>query len=517
MSKLTPVAFHSFNQRHLYRRLAEHCLQLDGTKLKLVEGPEPNVGYPAVCNVAFRTVCEAVKGKPFVWLEADSIPTKAGWLKALEEEWKMAQSFGKSVLWTTDGKPPHDLCTGIGVYGPDALSLVPEGLADDGFDGYILKNHADKIHKTPVIQHCYGRYDDKGDVTLIRQPVVRKDAVIYHKDQFQDLISVEQHFGSSGDFGDIIYLLPLIQENGGGYLWLYDRPWTNRLSNRYHVIEPLLAAQPYLKAVALGNGRGVQFDMATFRKVYRPDQTLVTSQSNHGRLAYRLKTARGDKPWLTAPLNTDARGRVVIARSPRYHNNLFPWKKLVAHYGNAILFVGMKEEHEAFCRQFGVKVEHRVTKDFLDLAALIAGSDLFIGNQSSPYAVAEGLKHPRILECSLRVPDCIFPNRGQICFDGTLDYFPAGGGKPRTEIERAPRFKKEAWSVCPPGKWQFPGFPPQNDITALAHMVARSHGVKAADVKQVIYHHNCERLPDFFTEKTPALFERVQKAIRNAQ
>ena len=158
MSKLTPAVFYSFNQRHLIRRLVDHCLELDGTKIKLVEGPEPKVGYPAVCNVAFRRVCEAMKGKPFVWLEADSIPTQPGWLKALEAEWEEAKSFGKSILWSSDSNPPHDFCTGIGVYGPDALSLVPEGLDDDGFDGYILKNHADKIHKTPLIQHSYGDY-----------------------------------------------------------------------------------------------------------------------------------------------------------------------------------------------------------------------------------------------------------------------------------------------------------------------------------------------------------------------
>ena len=96
MSKITPVLFHSFNQRHLIARLVEHCRALDGTKIKLVEGPEPKVGYPAVCNVAFRTVCEAMKGKTFVWLEADSIPTQPGWLKALEAEWEVAKSFGKS-------------------------------------------------------------------------------------------------------------------------------------------------------------------------------------------------------------------------------------------------------------------------------------------------------------------------------------------------------------------------------------------------------------------------------------
>jgi hypothetical protein len=516
MSKLTPAVFYSFNQRHLYDRLIEHCYALDGTKIKKVIAPEPKVGYPAVCNVAFRTVCEAMKGKPFVWLEADSIPTQPGWLKKLEEEWEVAKAFGKSILWTNDSNPPHDLCTGIGVYGPDALSLVPEGLDDDGFDGYILKNHADKIHKTPLIQHSYGDYNSKGDVTLVRQPKVRENAVIFHKDQFQDLISVEKHFGSSGDLGDIIYLLPLIEAAGGGYLWLYDRPWTKNLSSRYPIIEPLLAAQPYIKAVGLGNGRGVQYDMATFRSVYRPDRTLTASQGEHGRKSYGLPVVKGDKKWIHVTPSPETKGRVVIARSARYHNSLFPWKRILAHYGNSILFVGIKEEHDAFCRAFG-NVEHRPTSDFLELAQLIAGSDLFIGNQSSPYAVAEGLKHPRILECNLRVPDCIYPNGGQVCYDGHLDFLPAAGGKQTEFFPRVPKYKKEAWSVCPPGKWQYPGFRPQNDISAMAQMVAREKQVKAPEARDLIYRHNCERLPDFFTEKHDGQFERVLKALSNAQ
>jgi hypothetical protein len=80
-----------------------------------------------------------------------------------------------------------------------------------------------------------------------------------------------------------------------------------------------------------------------------------------------------------------------------------------------------------------------------------------------------------------------------------------------------PNFKKDDWTVCPPGKWQYPGFPTQNDITALAQMVSREKGVKIADAKQSIYQHNCERLPDFFTERISVVFDRVQKAIRNAQ
>ena len=39
-------------------------------------------------------------------------------------------------------------------------------------------------------------------------------------------------------------------------------------------------------------------------------------------------------------------------------------------------------------------------------ARIIAGSKIFIGNQSTPFAIAEGMKHNRILETDITIPNC---------------------------------------------------------------------------------------------------------------
>ncbi len=510
---LTPVIFHSPNQRHLYSRLIHHCKELDGTEIVKVEGPEPKVGYPAVCNVAFRTVCKAMEGKPFVWLEADSIPVKKGWLKALEAEWQKAQAFGKEIVWTTDSNLPHDRCTGIGVYGPSALTLVPEHLSHDGFDGYILTHHADKIHKTPLIQHSYGSYDHKGDCTLHRNPKVRDDAVIFHKDQFQDLISIEKHFGHSGDLGDIIFALALIKEQGGGYLWLYDRPFTKQISSRFETIAPLLMSQPYIKATALSNGRGVQYDLSPFRSHYRPDRNLLASQCNYALKTYGLPFAHGETAWLTAKKDKRTKGRVVIARSPRYHSRFFPWKRLLNHYGDACVFVGLKDEHDAFTREHGV-IEHLPTGNMLEVAEAIAGSDLFIGNQSSPNAVAEGLKHPRILECSDWVPDCIYPNHGVIVYDDHVDELPAAGGKEREVFERKTKFRHMDILTCPPKGWRYPELVTTTHFDVISRRVARMSGVSLEEAQRLVYEHNCNLNVEFFRDRSlDSRFSKVMKAL----
>jgi ADP-heptose:LPS heptosyltransferase len=54
-------------------------------------------------------------------------------------------------------------------------------------------------------------------------------------------------------------------------------------------------------------------------------------------------------------------------------------------------------------------------RDFLELAELIAGCKLFIGNQSFPYSLAEGLKVPRILELDPADPNVV--PTGGLAFD----------------------------------------------------------------------------------------------------
>lgn len=514
---ITPVVFSPPNQQHLYARLIKHCHDLDGTKIKVIEAPEPKLKYPAICNWSFRFVCETMKGKPFVWLEADSIPVKAGWLKALSDEWGVAKGFGKSIVWTTDTHPPHDLCTGIGVYGPEAYKLVPEGLSNDGFDGYIAKNHFDKVHKTPLIQHSYGVYDGKGNATLHRSPKVRDDAVIFHKDQFQDLISVEKHFGHSGDLGDVVFALALIKANGGGYLWLHDTPPIRSIRERFDIIEPLLRAQPYIKAVAAGSRKGIQYDLSMFRTKYQPDRALLMSQCLYASNEHGLTATNGAEPWLTVTPSKATKGRVVVARSPRYHNDLFPWSRVLAHYGAACVFIGLKEEHEAFQKEFGV-IEHLKTDNLLEVAEAIAGSDLFIGNQSSPNAVAEGLKHPRILEVSTQVPDCIFPNHGVLCYDGYLSELPAAGGKERETFVKTPVFKKLDLLICPPGGWRYPDLPSSTHANVMVGHVAKHLGIKKEDAMPLMYDYNCQINSEFFKDPSAASrYARVLTAIANAQ
>jgi hypothetical protein len=99
---------------------------------------------------------------------------------------------------------------------------------------------------------------------------------------------------------------------------------------------------------------------------------------------------------------------VVINRTARYHNVGFPWKKVAERFRDQSVFVGTEEEHREFVRECGWRLPHHKTRNFLELARVIAGCKLFIGNQSSPYAIAEGLKKPAILEVWHDDANCLF-------------------------------------------------------------------------------------------------------------
>lgn len=523
---MTSVIFAAHKQANLVRELVKHCRNL-GTEVRVISRPDPEgLSYPAVCNWSFIEVCKQMAGQDFFWLEADSIPLTPDWFEKITDEWEQVKADGKKILWSLNPEQLEDKCTGIGCYSHDILDHL-DGIEEStvngysyGFDGWILNNRPHLIARTPLIEHSYGTYGRDGNATLHRHYKSSGEAVIFHKDQYQDLIpGAKKHFGHSGDLGDIIQALPILQAAGkANYLWLYDRPWTNHIERRYHLIEPLLSAQPYIKCVAVGNGKSIDYDIAEFRQIYNPYQALTETQSDWMNKKYGLPKVRGDKQWLFCNKSEESKGRVVVARSPRYHNSHFPWSKIVNHLREEILFIGLKQEHEAFCAEFG-PVEYKSTQNMLEAAELIAGSTLFIGNQSSPNSIAEGLKHPRIQETNLRVPDCIFSGskNAQYVADGRV-VLPAIGDKEGLVIESPySGFRPYTLSECPPKGWQYPGLTSQYSIQVQGDILAKKDGISRQEAMDSIYQVALERIPEYFRTSMPdGLLRGVTKAKQHA-
>lgn len=235
-----------------------------------------------------------------------------------------------------------------------------------------------------------------------------------------------KHVTSSGDLGDIIVSLATLHHLGCEAVYLLrDNGQTKGITSKIDIIKPILMAQPYVKDVKIYEGEHVDWQSEGFRSGWvQNDMSLAHNHAKHALDHGFISTMPNlSERWLFhIEPSKMTRGRVVINRSPRYGNPHFPWRKVVEFYGEKLLFLGLDHEHRAFCDAFGA-VEYKHTANMLEAAELIAGSKLFIGNQSSCMTIAEGMKHHRIQEGSLVISDCVYPNshNAQYVFDGSVN------------------------------------------------------------------------------------------------
>jgi hypothetical protein len=206
------------------------------------------------------------------------------------------------------------------------------------------------------------------------------------------------HFLHSGDIGDIIAGLPVMKAAGGGRLFLTTSKETPKTGyDRLRMLIPLLAAQPYLKSVALHRGEPIDVDFTTHRSTGVTYGNLCVNQA-----AWAGVDTDRFSPWLEKPECTDT-GLIVICRSGRHHGRL-NWQSIVEHFKDKLIFMGLEEEHQKFCKHYG-QVCFFKPPDFLKAARFIAGSHAVISNQTSFWWIAEGMKHKRVLEKRMAAPD----------------------------------------------------------------------------------------------------------------
>ncbi len=214
-------------------------------------------------------------------------------------------------------------------------------------------------------------------------------------------------FNAGAKFGDLIYCLPILRAAGGGHLKYQSRVPDGYSGEQFmRLMSPLLDLQPYVKSVLPGQyGGAIAVDLEGWRS---PGKWKAAGANLAGHYATHAAIAGVDlnTPWLTVD-NADQRARVIINRSQRYRNERFPWRRVLEKYAGDVAFVGIRPEYDAFTQAFG-SVPWIETGDYLQLARVIAGAELFIGNQSSAYALAEGLKMRSVQEVCIGNADCVF-------------------------------------------------------------------------------------------------------------
>jgi hypothetical protein len=206
----------------------------------------------------------------------------------------------------------------------------------------------------------------------------------------------------SGCIGDIIYSIPAMKALSVTKLYVDDRPWTKPIVHRIDAFKRLIESQGI--EVKKHEDENIDFDLSTYR-----NGGMIYGDNIANRVARWIGVKIDlSKPWMQInEKNHATKGKIVVSRGARWHGEFFPWNRLTSKLGHKMLFVGLPEEHQDFCSLFG-NIEYLRTIDLYDVATAIAGADIFIGNQSSPNAIAVGLCSPSIVETCLYAFDCIY-------------------------------------------------------------------------------------------------------------
>ncbi len=250
-------------------------------------------------------------------------------------------------------------------------------------------------------------------------------------------------FKHAGNAGDIIYSLPIVAS-------LYNTQPTKQQVFYLHIHKkghykkghflgnvmldektatmfvPLIETQHYVQKVSIIDERNIE--RQTSLNLDTDANNIVVNDISINDIDYNLDLFRdlpllldkGDisrwyfhvfnvfydlsNAWLNVTPNKNFSNTIVLARSGRYQNPHINFSFLKKY--DTIVFLGVESEFKAMQVYIPTLVWQPI-KDFLEMAQIIAGCKVFIGNQSFPYSIAEAIKVNRILELCYYAPNVI--------------------------------------------------------------------------------------------------------------
>ena len=243
-------------------------------------------------------------------------------------------------------------------------------------------------------------------------------------------------FLHSGTAGDTIYSLAAVKRLGGGEFQIgirnlerilpkygyraedCDPVHRGRYTEKdYELLAPLIERQQYITKVTPwhhGDNKP-DVDLDQYRSVlYRTfEGNIVESYFRTFNLPFT--PADVETPWLEADRVDEA--SIIVNSTSRYRDPEAhsTWLQMCADADLAAngLFVGTPAEHDAFVQTTGCNIKYRPVRDFLELASIINGADLFLGNQSMALSIAIGLGKTSVVELHKIKPiqhrECYFP------------------------------------------------------------------------------------------------------------
>jgi hypothetical protein len=195
--------------------------------------------------------------------------------------------------------------------------------------------------------------------------------------------------------GDSIYGLATMKNLGGGILHL------NAFALKEQFVDRLFRKQEYIKETRyhrlFNTGINpewsqlkVDYNLDLFReKCFFYKHGLVKGHAMVFDLEFDLT-----QPWIVAEPKRVA--PIVINECIRWPGETVNWNHLRG-FERETIFLGLPGEYKRFKADRKLNIEYYQVKDSYEIAQIIKGSKLFIGNQSLALSIAEALKVPRVV------------------------------------------------------------------------------------------------------------------------
>lgn len=174
----------------------------------------------------------------------------------------------------------------------------------------------------------------------------------------------------------------------------------------FDMAKPLIKFQPYVHDFKVWEGEEVKINFDDMRSKFI--NLPMGSINRWSFYCFPDMACDLTKKWLEVPNAIDERtqDKIIINFTERYRNNLITYFFL-KEYESELVFTGTKHEHELFCEEWKLDIPYLEVENFLELAIAINSCAFFLGNQSSAFQLAEGLKKPRIVELCSFAPNVI--------------------------------------------------------------------------------------------------------------
>lgn len=226
-------------------------------------------------------------------------------------------------------------------------------------------------------------------------------------------------FLHSGKMGDLLFGLATIKAMGSGIIYLPNKG--PEVTNMYNDMSSFLKTQPYIKGVikypdvTTYEEMPVKVDVNLNTHRLQPSKGIIHIVKRHMD-AVGIQCKAWKEPWLYLPEAAKAEPYTLFNYTGRHVYNsqwkigsVVDWATVYKNVTGLKYFVGLKHEHEQFCKMVGGYPEWLETKTVYEVARLVRGADVVYCNQSMVLALAQGFSVKRYVDFKPGKENCKLP------------------------------------------------------------------------------------------------------------